>query len=851
MNTFRSYEGLKRRSVAVLTALLAFSASQVIAQSVTKTGRDLTTQSTTDTQVGRTVRYAVSLGFPAGQTAAAVDVSDAIPSGMEYVAGSLKLPSNAVGAWSINNGTSYVGVEPSPTSAVTNLRVTGSSRMAATSAMGTLRTPPVARASGGAGGDGYRAIPYNGKVYSIYHHNEGDALYCGDQATGTACPGFPTSVPAASGSPFVQVGMHTGNWYRTFNVVHDYLDRNTGRLYFYAVNNTTSKPVVVCADLAAQTSCGSYEFSNAASLAKSGNFSSGGQQGSRYYTSTNDGRMLCFDTATFAPCAGTGADGAFPVSGTRTALATHQTVGQVGSRLYWPQTDNSTWPYPPGVLACFDMAINGDCAGFSGSATNNYVGRLGFLPTANSAGVADGMCFEGYDSSFTVLQAQCFDLNGNDITSSKSAFRASLKAHPTPMGRYSYGLLLNGRTYWQDWRAQLCWDWSSDAACAGYDPATGSSPEWYETTYDPANPTCVWALGDDGRLTATDAINGGPCTVEVKAQVQASPAGNYCDGKPHSVTWSRIDLVGLQASDYASAKVTIRDASNNILPGWNAATATFPIDLSAYPTSGATASLSVEVELLGITNATPFNADPKPYISVQWNGDAQQICYDAKLSCGAAPVSALTNTVSGLIAGTAVTGSHTFSNIAQSCWDPSAPQEITVTKTSSTPGPIAAGGAVDYVVTVTNVGTMVAPQLHLTDLFPSGLQSASWTCAASGGTPAQTCVMPSGTATAPNPILDQTFDLQPGATVTYQISAVAGNAVVTSTANTVTAEVAGGAACSKGGLQQASCSATSPAGQPGNGGAVPVPSLGQWALMLLSIVLAGFAVVRLRRQQVR
>ena len=207
MNTFRSYEGLKRRSVAVLTALLAFSASQVIAQSVTKTGRDLTTQSTTDTQVGRTVRYAVSLGFPAGQTAAAVDVSDAIPSGMEYVAGSLKLPSNAVGAWSINNGTSYVGVEPSPTSAVTNLRVTGSSHMAATSAMGTLRTPPVASASGGAGGDGYRAIPYNGKVYSIYHHNGGDALYCGDQATGTACPGFPTSVPAASGSPFVQVGM--------------------------------------------------------------------------------------------------------------------------------------------------------------------------------------------------------------------------------------------------------------------------------------------------------------------------------------------------------------------------------------------------------------------------------------------------------------------------------------------------------------------------------------------------------------------------------------------------------------------------------------------------------------------
>ena len=106
--------------------MLSFGAGQAVAQTLVKVGADLTTQSTTDTQVGRTVRYAISLGLPAGQTAAAVDVSDAIPAGMEYVPGSLQLPANAVGSWSINNGASYVGVEPTPASSITNLRVTGS-----------------------------------------------------------------------------------------------------------------------------------------------------------------------------------------------------------------------------------------------------------------------------------------------------------------------------------------------------------------------------------------------------------------------------------------------------------------------------------------------------------------------------------------------------------------------------------------------------------------------------------------------------------------------------------------------------------------------------------------------------
>ncbi|MFE1574214.1 hypothetical protein ACFIQG_20765 [Comamonas odontotermitis] len=138
------------------------------------------------------------------------------------------------------------------------------------------------------------------------------------------------------------------------------------------------------------------------------------------------------------------------------------------------------------------------------------------------------------------------------------------------------------------------------------------------------------------------------------------------------------------------------------------------------------------------------------------------------------------------------------------------PPEISIIKTSSTPGPVLAKGEVDYVIAVTNVGSVVASQLHLTDSFPIGLKSATWNCTSNGGTPMQSCVVPSGSSTAPSALLDQTFDLQVGATVTYTIHALANDSIVISTENTATAMVPGGAACSKGGIQEASCSVTTP-----------------------------------------
>ncbi len=652
-----------RVKTAIAAVLLTTMSALAVGQSVTKSGTDLTTQSTTATSAGRTVRYAVSLGLPNDQTATSLKVTDAIPAGMSYVPGSLKLPSNAAGGWSIDGGASYVTSEPSGT--VTHLRVTGDAYMAATSTISPLPVAPAASASGGTGGDGYRAIPYNGKVYSIYHHNANSSLYCGNQASGTACPGFPTVVPATAGQAFAP----GSSWYETPLVVDEYLDRTSGRLYFYARDNVTQKPVVVCADLTTGKSCGSYVFSGVPVISPSSSYFTvtGAHFGTRFYANGAGGNLLCFDTATFAPCSGTNSDGTFTVAGAPSGTDYHADNGilSIGSRLYWQAVDyaaNQT------SLVCFDMATNAACAGFT---IQTMAMGGNFMPTATAAGVSDGFCLARGGAT------SCYDLNGNDVTAGKSTFAAYVHSHPLPYGgswlTLGAAVLANGpavsnsRTLWQDGSAKVCWDWTTNAECTGYDTSLGVNDLFYETVVDPANPTCVWALGDEGMLTATSSLDGGFCTSAVKTQVVATPSANYCDGRAHPMAWSRIQVFGVPSTAYGSAKVTIRDSAGIVVGDWNAKTTTLPVDISSIPVAGSTTTLAVEVELLGITDPKPFDATPSPYVSVSWTGDPQQVCFDAKLVCGTTIASPLVNTVSGIIAGVNVSASHTFTDVSQSC----------------------------------------------------------------------------------------------------------------------------------------------------------------------------------------
>ena len=68
--------------------------------------------------------------------------------------------------------------------------------------------------------------------------------------------------------------------------------------------------------------------------------------------------------------------------------------------------------------------------------------------------------------------------------------------------------------------------------------------------------------------------------------------------------------------------------------------------------------------------------------------------------------------------------------------------QISVTKTSDTSGAVTPGGTVTYTVTATNAGSADAPGTLVSDTMPTGIDSANWTCVASGGA---VCPAPSGT----------------------------------------------------------------------------------------------------------
>jgi Bacterial Ig domain/Cadherin-like domain len=681
-----SYSNAIRRfalgCVAVSVSAMSLS---VWGQSIAKTGFDTTTpNNSTAAAAGNTVKYVIGVTPPTGAPSSIV-VSDAIPAGTQYIAGSLKTPPSSVGRWSTDNGVNYVSIEPVPATSVTNVRIEGSSVIADRGNVAPVPLPPVGSISGGStGGDGWRVIPFNGKVFSFYHHRIDRPLYCADVATGVTCPGFPVNIPETSGADFSSASAN--GYFSTGGQFVEYLNRTTGELYILAQDNraaTLLKPVVVCANLLTGKSCGNYSFASAPDTLP--NFAGalgsidGGVVGTRLYGQMSDTSYACFDAATGTACAGAAANGTFsagtglPAGGQNYA----ESQGlQVGTRIYQYFGTGANRR-----VNCFDMATNTQC---SGAFPLNAATFGPLFPTANASGTADGFCI-AWDAT---LATTCYDLAGAPQTKPNLSATLQTRASEYNGSRgYAYGtaLLDNGKTYWiADRNApgdaaasqiipsqKFCWDWSTNALCAAFINTTltastgGASDRFYELTSDPDRPNCLWSLGDAGQIRSFDARDGGSCGGRTTVQVPAKPAVAYCDNKPHTVTWNQVQLFGLTAgADFTAATLTIRDSAGSPVTGFNGiSVSAFPVNIGSIPYSGTTTELTIFVELTGIPNPIPaaYNANPPPYLTATWTSDASQMCFDVKVLC-AAP-SPLTNTATGTIGTSAVNSTHSFTSI--------------------------------------------------------------------------------------------------------------------------------------------------------------------------------------------
>lgn len=685
------YQGVSIRltAAAFVVASMSLLAAHVSAQAaISKTGFDVSTPANSTTVAsGNTARYVVSLTLPSGAPTEVV-VSDAIPAGTQYSAGSLQPPPNAVAKWSTDNGSTYVETEPSPAASVTHVRIEGIGTGLLTD-RGNVAPVPVPPASsissGSSGGDGYRVIPYNGRVYSIFHHFSNRPLYCADVETGATCPGYPANVPETAGSAFTTTS--ADGYFITPGQFPEYLDRATGRLYFFAKNRVTNKILVVCADLNNQQSCGSYEFSSAPSAP--GGISGinygmdGGISGTRLYaltTASNPPTYACYDAATNAPCAGTAADGTFaagtgfPAASAGGNYGTGQTL-EIGTRMYSYIGVGAALR-----INCFDMATDTQCGGGNFPLTPSTFGPL--FPTANASGVADGFCIAWDAAEGTT----CYDLDGASQVKANLAAGLQTRA-PLLNGAlnlaFATALLYNGKTYWiADTSSppvallatseKLCWDWATDDFCAGFSTAlspstAGSVDLFYEITSDPDRPNCLWGLGDQGQIRAFDPRDGTSCGGKTTVEVSMNPAIAYCDDKPHAISWNQIELFGLtMGTDFTTATLTIRDSLGDPVPGFDGVNVpSFPFDISGISYAGVTTELDILLELGGIPSPVPpaYSSDPPPYVTATWSSDPSQMCFDVNVFCAAAEP--LTNTAEGTVGATPVSGSHQFSTVSK------------------------------------------------------------------------------------------------------------------------------------------------------------------------------------------
>ena len=159
---------------------------------------------------------------------------------------------------------------------------------------------------------------------------------------------------------------------------------------------------------------------------------------------------------------------------------------------------------------------------------------------------------------------------------------------------------------------------------------------------------------------------------------------------------------------------------------------------------------------------------------------------------------------------------------------------VSIAKTS-TAGTLAAGSTFTYTVTATSNGNTPAHGAMVFDALPSGVESWSWTCAATGGA---VCPVANGTAA-----LNETIANFPvGGQVVYTITAKLAITASGTVANTATVTPPGVGVCN--GSCSASVSNPVAANNPN-----PVPTLSQYALALLMLMVATMGAGVVRRQR--
>jgi uncharacterized repeat protein (TIGR01451 family) len=153
-----------------------------------------------------------------------------------------------------------------------------------------------------------------------------------------------------------------------------------------------------------------------------------------------------------------------------------------------------------------------------------------------------------------------------------------------------------------------------------------------------------------------------------------------------------------------------------------------------------------------------------------------------------------------------------------------------------------AGGSTTYLLTASNLGPDEVAGAVVTDIAPAGLAFASWTCTVTnpgaGGSVTTACVTGSGMGN-----VNATVNLKAGAVVTFSVAATVTSNARGSISNTATLNAPAGVTdpvlANNSATDTDSIAATAPP-------VVEVPTLSEWALAVMSLLLAAVAMRSMR-----
>lgn len=549
------------------------------------------------------------------------------------------------------DGTTWSASLPASPASVVGVRASGpvesdgvsSGRQAVTTVNSASSVTPAPSFPSAGGGDGYDIFASSRYILTAIHHSAdyggGMSIDCWERATGSAC----------SPARYTKAGYQTS--FASPGVVID------DKAYVFVMKSGYLGYGVVCTDVSAVpfTDCGYTELvpysANTfnppnvflGTIARSGTKIYGGIH-TGYSGVSNWVSLACFDTATNAPCAGQPYLNAAQTPQPGPNPANYGNVQSAGSS----SASTLTSAFADRVfiagreLWCVNAADGTPCTGWGTAGSPTSVALTGSspinpVPMRDTSGAITGVCVLAQGGG----SAMCRNLDQTAATV-PSGLSTMITASPLSNGGLQSYAYNDTRQYWLRPSGAnafpVCYDWTTDAACAGFGSTTPQA-ERYTLTLDPFDPDCGFTYGNNAVVTTFNTRTGGSVCAggpKMTLTAQASVPRLGCSPDSAIQAWGTIKVTPPGGVAVTGFRVTVRDSSGLPIPGYSdrVPNAQGIVDVSSLSPSASGQSPTITVEAVGATVAEA-NATT---IAVTRQTDFPQLCLplEARASCAAA-----------------------------------------------------------------------------------------------------------------------------------------------------------------------------------------------------------------------